>query len=226
MFVPPTSYSRLDKNSPRSQGALQNFLKQEARSARLGRLAQRQEVGPRHEARAAPCLRHSPEQPRIHGLRFLSTGTIAKAPIIRAGDIQDIITLMQRLQPTQIYVAGERPTRTARIASAPTPFSTRFARCGPWTTFRGLALSRRLGEWEPHEIERVVPLEPGRPGAQETGHLPPQSQKDRAMFPGGADRRSSGNANQDRNRNTASSTINSVCRSFMRSRASCSGAMT
>src|SRR5947207_4130273 len=47
-----------------------------------------------------------PEQLEFMDLRFYRTGTIAKAPIYPQ-DIQDIVDLFKKLQPHQIYVAGE-----------------------------------------------------------------------------------------------------------------------
>src|SRR5207247_4149534 len=47
-----------------------------------------------------------PEQLEFMDLRFYRTGTIAKAPI-HPQDIDDIVALLKRLSPVQIYVAGE-----------------------------------------------------------------------------------------------------------------------
>src|SRR5207249_8383325 len=59
------------------------------------------------EARAAAlACGIPPEQLEFLDLRFYRTGTIAKAPI-HAQDVADIAGLLRRIQPTQIYVAGE-----------------------------------------------------------------------------------------------------------------------
>ena len=58
-------------------------------------------------------------------------------------------------------------------------------------------------EWEPHEIERVVPLSPEDVERKKQAIFRHQSQKDRAMFPGGTDRREFWQRAEDRNRNTA-----------------------
>ncbi len=59
------------------------------------------------EARAAALACGVPEeQLEFMDLRFYRTGTIAKAPI-HPQDIIDIVSLLQKLQPAQIYVAGE-----------------------------------------------------------------------------------------------------------------------
>ena len=59
------------------------------------------------EARAAAlACGIGPAQLEFMDLRFYRTGTIAKAPI-HPQDIADIVALLERLQPAQIYVAGE-----------------------------------------------------------------------------------------------------------------------
>ena len=58
-------------------------------------------------------------------------------------------------------------------------------------------------EWEPHEIDRVVPLSPEDLERKKLAIFRHQSQKDRAMFPGGADRREFWQRAEDRNRHTA-----------------------
>ena len=58
-------------------------------------------------------------------------------------------------------------------------------------------------EWEPHEIERVVPFSPSDLERKKQAIFRHQSQKDRAMFPGGTDRREFWQRAEDRNRNTA-----------------------
>jgi glucosamine-6-phosphate deaminase len=58
-------------------------------------------------------------------------------------------------------------------------------------------------EWEPHEIERVVPLSPSDLERKKSAIFRHQSQKDKAMFPGGTDRREFWQRAEDRNRNTA-----------------------
>jgi glucosamine-6-phosphate deaminase len=58
-------------------------------------------------------------------------------------------------------------------------------------------------EWEPHEIERVVPLSPDHLERKKQAIFRHQSQKDRAMFPGGTDRREFWQRAEDRNRATA-----------------------
>ncbi|MGH7225173.1 MAG: glucosamine-6-phosphate deaminase, partial [Gemmataceae bacterium] len=71
------------------------------------------------EARAAAlACGVPPEQLEFMDLRFYRTGTIAKAPI-HPQDIGDIIALLERLRPAQIYVAGELsdPHGTHRVCA-------------------------------------------------------------------------------------------------------------
>jgi glucosamine-6-phosphate deaminase len=58
-------------------------------------------------------------------------------------------------------------------------------------------------EWEPHEIERVVPLSLDELLRKKEAIFRHQSQKDRAMFPGSSDHREFWQRSEDRNRATA-----------------------
>jgi glucosamine-6-phosphate deaminase len=58
-------------------------------------------------------------------------------------------------------------------------------------------------EWEPHEIEMAVPLSPDVLLRKKEAIFRHQSQKDRAMFPGGTDRREFWQRAEDRNLGTA-----------------------
>jgi glucosamine-6-phosphate deaminase len=144
-----------------------------------------------------------PEQLEFMDLRFYRTGTIAKAPI-HPQDIADIIALLQRLQPAQIYVAGELsdPHGTHRtcaeaIFQAVRELQAKKQAFEVWL-YRGA-----WEEWEPHEIERVVPLSPDDLERKKLAIFRHQSQKDRAMFPGSIDRREFWQRAEDRNRDTA-----------------------
>jgi glucosamine-6-phosphate deaminase len=136
-------------------------------------------------------------------LRFYRTGTIAKAPI-HPQDIADTVALLQRLQPAQTYVAGDLsdPHGTHRVCAD--------------AIFRAVREVRKQGmefevwlyrgawqEWEPHEVDRVVPISPGDLERKKLAIFRHQSQKDRAMFPGGIDRREFWQRAEDRNRHTA-----------------------
>jgi glucosamine-6-phosphate deaminase len=145
-----------------------------------------------------------PEQLEFMDLRFYRTGTIAKAPI-HPQDIRDIVALLERLQPAQIYVAGELsdPHGTHRVC-ANAVFEAVREVWGQGQEFEVWLFRGAWEEWEPHEIERVVPLSPSDLERKKLAIFRHQSQKDRAMFPGATDQREFWQRAEDRNRNTAS----------------------
>jgi glucosamine-6-phosphate deaminase len=156
------------------------------------------------EARAAAlACGVPPEQLEFMDLRFYRTGTIAKAPI-HPQDIADILALLERLQPAQIYVAGEMsdPHGTHRVCAEAIFEAVRTVR-KKGQNFQVWLYRGAWEEWEPHEIERVVPLGPEDVERKKQAIFRHQSQKDRAMFPGGTDRREFWQRAEDRNRHTA-----------------------
>src|SRR6266571_1836830 len=111
------------------------------------------------EARAAAAVCGlAPEQLTFMDLRFYRTGTIAKAPI-PPEDIKDIIALLHKVQPAQIYVAGDLadPHGTHRVC-ADAIFQAVREVWGHGQRFEVWLYRGAWQEWEPHEIERVVPL--------------------------------------------------------------------
>jgi len=156
------------------------------------------------EARAAArACGIPPEQLEFMDLRFYRTGTIAKAPI-HPQDIGDIIALLERLEPAQIYVAGELsdPHGTHRVCAEAIFEAVRAVR-SKGLSFEVWLYRGAWEEWEPHEVERVVPLGPEDVERKKQAIFRHQSQKDRAMFPGGTDKREFWQRAEDRNRSTA-----------------------
>jgi glucosamine-6-phosphate deaminase len=156
------------------------------------------------EARAAAlACGIQPEQLEFMDLRFYRTGTIAKAPI-HPQDIDDIVTLLERLRPGQVYVAGELsdPHGTHRVCAEATFEAVRRVR-KRGQHFEVWLYRGAWEEWEPHEVERVVPLSPEDVERKKQAIFRHQSQKDRAMFPGPMDRREFWQRAEDRNRDTA-----------------------
>lgn len=156
------------------------------------------------EARAAAlaCGIHS-DRLEFMDLRFYRTGTAAKDPI-HPKDIEDIAELLTRLAPHQIYVAGELsdPHGTHRMCAEAIFAAVRKVR----TAGRNFDVWLYKGaweEWEPHEIEMAVPLSPEVLERKKQAIFRHQSQKDRAMFPGGTDRREFWQRAEDRNIGTA-----------------------
>jgi glucosamine-6-phosphate deaminase len=144
-----------------------------------------------------------PEQLEFMDLRFYRTGTIAKAPI-HPQDISDIVALLRRLKPAQIYVAGELsdPHGTHRVCANAIFDAVREVRVRD-QQFEVWLYRGAWEEWEPHEIERVVPLSPNDLERKKLAIFRHQSQKDRAMFPGSTDQREFWQRAEDRNRDTA-----------------------
>ena len=156
------------------------------------------------EARAAAAACGIPPgQLEFMDLRFYRTGTIKKEPI-HPLDLDDITALIQRLKPYQIYVAGEMsdPHGTHRTcAEAIFEAVRRVRKLGQ--QYEVLLYRGAWEEWEPHEIERAVPLSPADLERKKAAIFRHQSQKDRAMFPGLSDRREFWQRAEDRNRGTA-----------------------
>ncbi len=144
-----------------------------------------------------------PEQLIFMDLRFYRTGTIAKAPI-HPDDIEDIVRLFKTLEPDQIYVAGELsdPHGTHRTCAMAIYDAVRRVRAEQ-QQFEVWLYRGAWEEWEPHEIERAVPLSPSDLEHKKNAVFRHQSQKDKAMFPGGSDKREFWQRAEDRNRNTA-----------------------
>jgi len=156
------------------------------------------------EARAAAAVCGiPPEQLTFMDLRFYRTGTIAKAPI-HPDDIRDIIALLQKLQPAQIYVAGDLadPHGTHRVCFDAIMQGVREV-WGQGQHFEVWQYRGAWQEWEPHEIDRVVPVSPDDLDRKKLAIFRHQSQKDRAMFPGSIDPREFWQRAEDRNRHTA-----------------------
>jgi glucosamine-6-phosphate deaminase len=156
------------------------------------------------EARAAAqACGIPPEQLEFMDLRFYRTGTIAKAPI-HPQDIADIIALLQRLQPDQVYVAGDLsdPHGTHRVCANAVFQAIQEV----WSRGRSFEVWLYRGawqEWGPHEVDRVVPLSPRDLENKKLAIFRHQSQKDRAMFPGSTDPREFWQRAEDRNRHSA-----------------------
>ena len=156
------------------------------------------------EARAAALACDiPPEQLEFMDLRFYRTGTIAKAPI-HPEDVTDIVKLFERLKPAQIYVAGELsdPHGTHRTCAEAIYEAVRRARKES-IDFEVWLYRGAWEEWEPHHIEMAVPLSPEIVEKKKLAIFRHQSQKDRAMFPGGSDKREFWQRAEERNRQTA-----------------------
>ncbi len=156
------------------------------------------------EARAAAlACGIGPEFLTFMDLRFYRTGTIAKAPM-HPQDIADVVEVLERVRPSQIYVAGEMsdPHGTHRMCAEAIFQAVREVRARG-QMFEVWLYRGAWEEWEPHVVERVVPLGPCDVEKKKQAIFRHQSQKDRAMFPGVTDRREFWQRAEDRNRATA-----------------------
>lgn len=117
-------------------------------------------------------------------LPFYRTGQVNKHPI-GDEDVQIIAELLRKLSPHQIYVAGDLsdPHGTHRVCALAIIKALEVVKAEghePETwLYRGA-----WQEYEPYEIERVVPLSPEVTLRKKLAIFKHESQKDRALFPG------------------------------------------
>lgn len=136
-------------------------------------------------------------------LPFYRTGTIAKKPMGRE-DTAIIRELLERVQPDQIYVAGDLadPHGTHRVC-AEAIFSVLTEMRNDGCAIPEVMLYR--GAWQEyalHEIEVAVPLSPSDIELKRQAIFMHESQKDEALFPG-SDPREFWQRAEDRNKGTA-----------------------
>ncbi|WP_262711114.1 glucosamine-6-phosphate deaminase [Flavicella sediminum] len=146
----------------------------------------------------------SDEQIHFMNLPFYETGTIEKKPV-GEDDIQLTMDLIEKIQPHQIYAAGDLadPHGTHKVCLdaifkavkrlKPKPFMND---CWLWL-YRGA-----WQEWGVDEIEMAVPMGPDQVLEKRYGIFKHQSQKDGVVFQG-ADSREFWQRAEDRNRETA-----------------------
>ncbi|GAB4152972.1 MAG: glucosamine-6-phosphate deaminase [Planctomycetaceae bacterium] len=137
------------------------------------------------EATAAALEAGVPED-KLHflDLPFYRTGEVTKRPI-GPEDVEIIVENLRTVRPDQIYVAGDLsdPHGTHRVcAQAIIQALDRVKDEGlqpEFWLYRGA-----WQEYEPHEIERAVPLSPEVMLRKKLAIFKHESQKDRALFPG------------------------------------------
>ena len=137
-------------------------------------------------------------------LPFYETGAVRKKPL-GPDDIRITTELLEKIQPHQIYAAGDLsdPHGTHRVCLAAVLEAFSHFRQHPWAAQCELWLYRGAWqEWEPHRIEMAVPLSPDEVVRKRLAIFKHQSQKDKAMFPG-HDNREFWQRAEDRNRATA-----------------------
>ncbi|HHK40804.1 MAG TPA: glucosamine-6-phosphate deaminase, partial [Planctomycetaceae bacterium] len=156
------------------------------------------------EAKAGAMEVGVPEE-NLHflDLPFYRTGTIAKKPV-GDEDVAIIEELLRRVQPDQIYVAGDLsdPHGTHRMC-AEAIFRTLQKLEGAGERVPEVLLYRGAWqEYELHEIDIAVPLSPSDLVLKRKAIFMHESQKDEALFPG-SDPREFWQRAEDRNTGTA-----------------------
>ena len=157
------------------------------------------------EARATSYFVGLPDE-QIHfmELPFYETGTIEKKPLGEK-DIQLMIDLIEKIQPHQIYAAGDLadPHGTHKVCLDAVFEAVRRLKskdfmkdCWVWL-YRGA-----WQEWGMDEIEMAVPMSPDQVLEKRHGIFKHQSQKDGVVFQG-TDAREFWQRAEDRNRETA-----------------------
>jgi glucosamine-6-phosphate deaminase len=155
------------------------------------------------EARAAArSVGIPPQQLHFLDMPFYRTGTIEKKAISEE-DIAEVMELLERIRPEQIYMAGDLsdPHGTHRLCAEAIFQAVRRLR-GRGLQFEVWMYRGAWQEWEVHEIDRAVPLSPAEMERKKLAIFKHQSQKDRPMFPG-SDLREFWQRAEDRNRHTA-----------------------
>ena len=146
----------------------------------------------------------SDEQIHFMELPFYETGTIEKKPL-GAIDIQLTMDLIEKIQPHQIYAAGDLadPHGTHKVCldaifEAVKRLKTEDFMKDSWVwLYRGA-----WQEWGIDEVEMAVPMSPDQVLAKRHGIFKHQSQKDGVVFQG-SDAREFWQRAEDRNRETA-----------------------
>lgn len=135
-------------------------------------------------------------------LPFYQTGRVEKAPITDK-DVVIVADLLRKLKPHQVYMAGDLsdPHGTHRMCAEAILRALKVVESEGLTPevwlYRGA-----WQEYEPHEIERAVPLSPETTERKKQAIFRHESQKDAALFPG-SDKREFWVRAEERTKNTA-----------------------
>jgi glucosamine-6-phosphate deaminase len=136
-------------------------------------------------------------------LPFYRTGTIAKKPVGQE-DVQIIRELLERVQPHQVYVAGDLsdPHGTHRVCAQAIFLALDELKTAQGNIPEVLLYRGAWQEYPLHEIEIAVPLGPRDMLKKRKAIFMHESQKDEALFPG-SDPREFWQRAEDRNKGTA-----------------------
>jgi glucosamine-6-phosphate deaminase len=159
----------------------------------------------RGEARAATRTCNIPDsQLHFMDMPFYETGRVRKKPLSDE-DIQITVDLLRKVQPHQIYAAGDLsdPHGTHRTCLSAVFQACKQADNDDWRRECEVWLYRGAWqEWGPHQIEMAVPLSPQELLRKRAAIFKHESQKDKALFPG-PDPREFWQRAEQRNRMTA-----------------------
>lgn len=136
-------------------------------------------------------------------LPFYRTGAVDKKPV-GPEDVAIIRELIERIQPHQLYVAGDLsdPHGTHRVCAEAIILALQEIEQATGSRPDVLLYRGAWQEYELDEIEIAVPLSPGDMERKREAIFMHESQKDEALFPG-ADPREFWQRAEDRNKGTA-----------------------
>ena len=135
---------------------------------------------------------------------FYETGLVKKKPLSDA-DIQIIVDLLKKVQPNQIYAAGDLsdPHGTHRVCLDAIFKAIEIVNKEKWMNDCSVWLYRGAWqEWDLEDVDMAVPLSPDELLKKKRAIFKHQSQKDRPLFPG-HDAREFWQRAEERNRATA-----------------------
>ncbi|MBO2011184.1 glucosamine-6-phosphate deaminase [Hymenobacter negativus] len=156
---------------------------------------------------AAACRFCGVKEENVHfmNMPFYETGQVKKKPLGEA-DIQDVVDILQKIRPHQIFAAGDLRDPHGTHAVCLEAIFTALARLKgqeDWVDNCYLWLYRGAWqEWDIEEIEMAVPISPEELMCKRKAIFKHQSQKDSAVFPGN-DKREFWQRSEDRNHATA-----------------------
>jgi glucosamine-6-phosphate deaminase len=133
---------------------------------------------------------------------FYRTGRVGKKPLSQA-DLDAVAAVIEKVKPDQVYLAGEHsdPHGTHRMCAEAIYHVLR--RMPGWDKAMQVWLYRGAWEeWEPDEVDMLVPVSPEELSRKRFAIFRHESQKDTAMFPG-RDAREFWQRAEDRNKGTA-----------------------
>jgi len=136
-------------------------------------------------------------------LPFYRTGLVAKRPISEE-DVQIIRELIERVDPQQVYIAGDLsdPHGTHRLCAEAIFQALAQIEAEHGSRPEALLYRGAWQEYELHEIEISVPLSPSDMELKKKAVFMHESQMDEALFPG-TDQREFWKRAEDRNKGTA-----------------------